>query len=624
MGAKISYRPDIDGLRGMAVLSVLLYHYNSEWLPGGFTGVDLFFVISGYLITSILRSELGAGEFSFWGFYGRRIRRILPPLVVVVGASIVVGWFILMPGEYASLGASAVHSALGLGNIFFYQNTGYFDLAAELQPLLHTWSLGVEEQFYLLWPTLLWLGYRLLALRTLFTVILTAIGVVLFAYAARKVGTDPSGAFYLPHARAWELIAGALVSFLPPIRAQWASIAKPVGLGLIGWSLFRLSDSNAFPGVNALFACCGAALLVWPETEATIVTRALSAQPVVAIGLISYSLYLWHWPVLVFFRQYTFVAELDAFQSLMLFATSASLAVISYFLIERPSRYLTLGTAAATSATIIISIVIAGSLITSSGGLPARLSEKAQTLAAASQDFSPFRATCHRSDETNLPVEASCLFGDVTVRPDTVIWGDSHGVELAEAFGPFLARRNRSLQQITYSSCPPVQDFSSPLQKGCEDFSKAVLRYLENPEIKDVYLAIYYDLYIDSLPRLWSGLRETIQRLEHLGKKVTLIAPVPNPGYPVPQAAARRAMVDPEALLTFPFDQYLDRSGATTARIEKLKREFPNLMVLDPAKALCSEACNMVIDGHPVLFDDNHLSRHGAAAVAKQYWSGQN
>lgn len=277
MIAKTTYRPDIDGLRAIAVLSVVLYHYGAKWLPGGFTGVDIFFVISGFLITSILRDNLHAGRFSIADFYGRRLRRIVPPLLLVITASIVAGWFILMPAEYASLGESSAYAALGLANIYFYHHTGYFDLAAELQPLLHTWSLGVEEQFYFFWPALLWLGHKVVKSRRLFAACMATLAAVLFAYAVRKLGTDPSGAFYLPFPRSWELATGALIAFAPPMRSNWAPLARALGLGLVCWSLLKISASDPFPGVNALFACSGAALIVWPATKSTIVTTVLAS-----------------------------------------------------------------------------------------------------------------------------------------------------------------------------------------------------------------------------------------------------------------------------------------------------------------------------------------------------------
>lgn len=301
-------------------------------------------------------------------------------------------------------------------------------------------------------------------------------------------------------------------------------------------------------------------------------------------------------------------------------ATTLFLAVASYFLVERPGRALAFRHAAIISGVGVTTVILAGSLLSYSAGIPQRLSDQAQVMIAATQDFSPFRANCHRAYETNPPLNESCVFGDPSAQPDTVIWGDSHGVELAEAFGPWLAQRHRSLLQITYSSCPPAQRFPSPLQKGCEEFSSSVLRFLERPTIKNVYLALYYDLYVNSPEQLWNGLKTTIAELQRSRKNVTLIAPVPNPGYSVPQAAARRSMLDPSVSIEFSTSEYVEKTASVFEQIAKLRTEFPALEILDPSKILCTDKCAMVIDGHPVLFDDNHLSRHGAAIVAKEYF----
>lgn len=296
MNARPDYRSDIDGLRAVAVLGVLVYHYGATWLPGGFTGVDVFFVISGFLITSILRREILAGEFSLLGFYDRRLRRIAPALFAVLLVSLVAGWFLLIPGDYADMAKSAAYSAGGLGNLYFFWNTGYFDQAADLQPMLHMWSLGVEEQFYFVWPPLLFLLMTRLSSQRVVVGVL-AIGLaVAFAFAVWDVSVHPKAAFYLPHARAWELALGAILAFLPRIGNRLLSeVMVAAGLALIAWSYLVITSKDPFPGLNAAYACIGAALVIWPKSP-TFFAGPLSLRPMVWVGLISYSLYLWHWP----------------------------------------------------------------------------------------------------------------------------------------------------------------------------------------------------------------------------------------------------------------------------------------------------------------------------------------
>jgi peptidoglycan/LPS O-acetylase OafA/YrhL len=252
MNSNEDYRPDIQGLRAIAVLAVIFFHYNSSWLPGGFAGVDVFFVISGYVITKSLTAHIDKHGFRFSPyikqFYRKRILRIFPALLVVLSATLVAGWFLLMPDEYLRLGASAALSSVGLGNVYFFRHTDYFDPAAEREPLLHMWSLGVEEQFYVVWPVLLfgllWWSQRRNHRRLNVILALTAIIVLGIAYSAFELTTNSAAAFYLPLPRAWELGVGALLTFLPSVRGRAASeIMGVLGIFLIAWSLLTLKGS---------------------------------------------------------------------------------------------------------------------------------------------------------------------------------------------------------------------------------------------------------------------------------------------------------------------------------------------------------------------------------------------
>lgn len=451
MQTKLSYRPDIDGLRAVAVMGVLLYHYGATWLPGGFTGVDVFFVISGYLITSILRREIEAGEFSILGFYDRRIRRIVPALLVVLATTLAAGWFILMPGDYADLGASAAWAAAGLGNLYFYGNTGYFDQSSEMQPLLHTWSLGVEEQFYVVWPIALLIGLWVIKDRRVLTSLLT-LGVVLaFAYAVRRIEYDPKGAFYLPHPRAWELAIGALLAFLPALASRWLSEAMgALGAALIAWSLFRISAAEAFPGINAAYACVGAALIIWPKA-ANLVGRGLSFRPVVWIGLISYSLYLWHWPVLVLFRHYANGEVPTAGAAIALGVLSVCLASLSWHFVERPFRkpFGAPWRSVAVGVAGIAIVALAGNLITRSDGVPQRVPS---TVLAMSGLDEMWDWDC--KVKLTLWDHESCFFGAPwgDAKHRAILWGDSH----AEHWAPVIeaATQGNSTAYLLHTPCP--------------------------------------------------------------------------------------------------------------------------------------------------------------------------
>src|SRR5262249_11932609 len=313
LSTRPGYRAEIDGLRAIAVLSVLAFHYGlavpdrftgvdvqySVALPGGFTGVDVFFVISGFLITQILAGEIAAGTFSVIGFYDRRMRRILPALLTMLVCVLVAGRFLLMPGDYAALAKSAGAAAFGFSNFHFLNHTGYFDQVADFMPLLHTWSLAVEEQFYIVWPLLLALiatgsRNRTAALVALLVALGCAASIAFFP-------VDPKSAFYLALPRAWELGLGALLAFLPALPTLVGEIATLAGLALIATG-FKIASPDNFPGLDALYPCIGAALVIWPRTRRTISDRLLGL--LAPIGLISYSLYLWHWPIWVYFRIY--------------------------------------------------------------------------------------------------------------------------------------------------------------------------------------------------------------------------------------------------------------------------------------------------------------------------------
>jgi peptidoglycan/LPS O-acetylase OafA/YrhL len=340
---KIDFRQDIAGLRAVAVLSVLLFHYGVATMSGGFVGVDVFFVISGYLITKSITDDIGRNGLAIGPllvrFYNRRIRRIAPAALVVLTVTIVASWFLLMPGDYASTGESAAFSAVGLGNWYFFLNTGYFDREASLQPLLNMWSLGVEEQFYLVWPILLslvlWIakGHRLVVAS-----LVAALASAGLAYSVYAVSVSPMLAFYLPHARDWELGAGALLVFLPAIRSRLLSEAMSVvGLALIIWSVFTLVGAETSLGWTMVPAVFGSALLVWPRAESW-TARFLSLRPFTFIGDISYSLYLIHWPLLVLFKHYANGQEPTLTEATMLGSASIGLAYLSWRFVENPVR----------------------------------------------------------------------------------------------------------------------------------------------------------------------------------------------------------------------------------------------------------------------------------------------
>jgi peptidoglycan/LPS O-acetylase OafA/YrhL len=302
----MKYRSDIDGLRAVAVIPVILYHTDIEYFSGGYVGVDVFFVISGYLITKLLTDDLSRGHLSIRKFYERRIRRIFPALFTVLIFTLIVSSLILLPEDYISESYSALSAALFSANIYFWANSGYFDAPASALPLLHTWSLAVEEQFYIVFPLLL-LTFKN-ANRNVLAIIFFVLFFVSLGISQWYVVNDTKSAFYLPHSRAWELLIGAFLALgvLPDNRSRLMRETLSItGITLISWSVFTYTDKTPFPGFSALAPSIGAALIIYAgRSGRSLPFHILTMKSIVFIGLISYSLYLWHWPIIVLTKYY--------------------------------------------------------------------------------------------------------------------------------------------------------------------------------------------------------------------------------------------------------------------------------------------------------------------------------
>jgi peptidoglycan/LPS O-acetylase OafA/YrhL len=440
------YRPDIDGLRAIAVMSVLAFHYGAP-LAGGFTGVDVFFVISGFLITSKLNDDIKAGEFSILGFYDRRIRRILPALLVMLGATLLAGYVLLMPGEYKSLTASTAMAAFGVSNFYFLAHTGYFDQTADLVPLLHTWSLAVEEQFYLVWPIAL---FAIVKAGRRTPTILAGIVIIGFAASLWWFNYDAKSAFYMSPPRAWELAIGALLVFLPQLSRRVGEFATLAGLALIAAGFVLVSDKS-FPGAAALYPCIGAALVIWPRPTATTSSRWLGTLS--PIGLISYSLYLWHWPVWVLFRTYVNGGAPTARETAGLAALALALATLSYFFVETPFRKRRWRPARSVGAGVAACLLICGGAfyVSNAEGFPERLSPQSRAMRSLEVMW-----------DWNCPATAVlsgrrlCAFGADwnAAKHKAILWGDSH----AEHFAPMLDQAGRETDTafILLPGCSPM------------------------------------------------------------------------------------------------------------------------------------------------------------------------
>lgn len=338
----MKYRNEIDGLRAIAVLPVMFFHAGSSWFSGGFVGVDVFFVISGYLITSILFSEKAAGKFSLTRFYERRARRILPAMFVVILFCLPFAWLWMLPHQLKEFSQSLVGVSVFSSNILFWKQSGYFDASAELKPLLHTWSLAVEEQYYLLFPIILIALWRFN--KRWLNLLVFVGGILSLGWATWLVQKDASGAFYLLPTRAWELLIGAAIAMYvrsdgnKEVSYTLRQVASVVGLAMIVFSIFFYDRQTPFPSLYALVPTLGAAMIIKFADDKTSVGRLLAFRGLTAVGLVSYSLYLWHQPILAFFKIKTGLMELSGWMVFLYVLLTFSMAYLSYLVVEKPFR----------------------------------------------------------------------------------------------------------------------------------------------------------------------------------------------------------------------------------------------------------------------------------------------
>ncbi len=624
-----AYRADIDGLRAIAVLSVVAYHYGANWLPGGFTGVDMFFVISGFLITQSLVHDIAAGGNWLGRFYNRRARRLLPALLTVLVASVVAGYFILMPGDYASMGTSASYSAFGLGNLYFYWNTGYFDREAELQPLLHLWSLGVEEQFYVAWPLLL--ACLLKLPRGAKTATIVALGMLVVSsiyFAQNQLTIDPKAAFYLPFPRAWELAIGATLAFLPSIRSRHLSTSLlAAGLLAIGFSLFFISSDTPFPGVAAVPAVIGAALIVARKEDVGL-CRVLTNLPMVTIGLISYSLYLWHWPILVFYRHYISGAMPDAFEATGLALVSFTLAAVTWAFIE-PIRKVRFSMSKTLFAALCASLAIAtvGAVLQRTDGMVGRFPEFARSISGLDEMWK--WDGCRRGEKVEGIEDADCVFGAKWAQSTSrgLVWGDSH----AEHFSPLIeAVLPPGASAALVVPCPAILGehvtrirLEQPDFVGrCKSLQERVVDYINSGSVDWVVIASAWgslstkisqdgslssDLNGIGLTR--EGTRQLLSRINR-NVTITILGQTPSNMVDPPPCALqlRRSNCDHQSelaavrrkLMVAPMDDMF----------AQLAKDY-HFQFLSPSSKLCSpDRCDPLFEGQPLYRDTSHLRRN--------------
>lgn len=638
-----TYRPAVDGLRGIAVLCVLGFHAFPEYVPGGFVGVDVFFVISGFLITGIIADQLTHCEFSFANFYMRRVRRLFPALVLVLLASLGIGWLVLFPDEFERLGKHVAAAGLFAANVAFWRESGYFDAAAEFKPLLHLWSLGIEEQFYLVWPVLLVLLWRN---RPLLMTVLHALVLGSFALSVGLATEAPVANFYLPFSRFWELGLGCSLALLKD--GAWSdrfsskarsfasqsllyNLVPVLGLALIGVAVFQFSEDTPFPSWSALLPTIGALLILATPEQGWLQRSVLGAPILVGTGLISYALYLWHWPLLSFANILQAGSPSTVVKWLALLSGFA-LAWLTYRFVEVPVRRrrtvkIHLGLIAGGGVA-----ALAGVGVYAAGGLAGRFDFDVQALQHGPRTDNVCRTQF-------IPERQFNYCRATRAAPPTIVFlGDSRAHAVYEGAVPLLAP-NYSLMLLGRGGCPPMLNVRirgyGPDEEVCEEVWGMFVRYIQRVKPPVVVLVgsgsfLLTDPKIELSREGVSSLEPAVAVFEYgvrslvtaLARTSTVIHIDEMPGFSTAPACFLRPVRLPTTQCSPELDRHeVERAMASyNAVLDRVQEAIPQLHRVDSVEVLCgTQTCSQQLAAGPILYSDEiHLSSLGGRMLVEK------
>ncbi|MEO1153539.1 MAG: acyltransferase family protein [Pseudomonadota bacterium] len=672
MSKAMTYRPEVDGLRTIAVMPVILFHAGFTVFQGGFVGVDVFFVISGYLITTILINELDRGDFSILRFYERRARRILPALFAVIVCTIPIAWMVLDPARFTDFSESIIATILFASNFLFWMESGYFDEGTENKPLLHTWSLAVEEQYYIFFPVmllLLWRYGRRSALGTI--LVLTVISFGLCLWGARNAS---SANYYLLPFRMWELFVGSICAFLATSAAsqRGSEALAALGLAMVIASVFLISSDMPFPGVVTLGPVLGTALIILFARPGTWTARALSLKGMVWIGLISYSLYLWHQPIFALARlRLNNGRMLDLPEMGVLVVLTFILAALTYWLIEQPFRkrgkrsgkrwFEARPRLFAASGVAMAAFIAFGLFGVVSNGAAMRFPPNYATLIASFDDRSelPCKFEPNNPIPEVHPAEQCLVLAEGGNGETVMILGDSHAWSLSQTLSEALAGIGLNTYVMTYAACPPVPGMyilEADRPEECNRFVTEALDYAKAAGIRQIIVAARFQSHIlgsafdngeggvetatgpaRAIDATWDGsgtipdraarlarIRAALpERLAAMSREFDLIVlePVPEAGWHVPRRGMEiieRTEVLPH--LTTSFDAVRTRIDPVHEMLQEIYAHDHGHVDIVPITDLFCDAetgrCDNIVDGAVLYYDDDHLSNTGTWLVA--------
>ena len=643
--SKPQFRADIEGLRAIAIILVVAYHAALPGFSGGYIGVDIFFVISGYLITWLLIHEAETtGKVDLIRFYTRRIRRLLPALTVMLLIVSAMSLFIYAPFEQLDLARTTLMTATYRSNLYFSEvAVDYLSADIDTNPLLHTWSLSVEEQFYLVWPLFVilvsgvWMrSRRIFRKQNIFAFIAIA-ALLSFIYAVHLTSVRQPAAFFLPIPRAWEFLIGAVGLLLPPVKSQRSrEFIGWIGFSAILVGVISFNELTSFPGWNALLPAIATVLILWsgaskaPKEQQPSLTRLLSRKPFQKIGKISYSWYLWHWPILVFASALNNGADLPIAIKIVLMTASLLPAIASYYCIENPVRYSKrISAKFVYSAVIVIAFTAGGAWLSTEwlSNAETWTQQPGQARYLEARESRPFvyEKSCHVNFFATEPnLDAACTTGNVNSQTTMLLLGDSHAAQWAQAFEEVAQQESWQFVAMTKSACPYVEATTFRAQLGrlyteCDVWRDRAIAHIQSTKPDRVFLTSAALIYEDLTPDSWlAGAQKVLDKISPASRRVFIIRDTPEPGFHIPVCLARkdwrsRFLRETSSLraLESPCEIQADRETDELiyAAQQEAARQYSNVTVIDMLPYICKgDRCPIEKEGKIVYRDDNHLA----------------